>query len=133
MVSLLIIAHGNLGDCLIESVEHVLGHRPPGLEGLDLTACENPEQMLALAKSTLAAMGANDGVLLLTDIYGATPCNTVCKLIESSRIAAVAGVNLPMVLKALNYRDRPLPEVMTKAIEGGREGIIDVPQGCNCD
>jgi len=131
MISLLIVAHGNLGESLINSVREVLGHRPPSLECLDLTACEEPEEMLALAKSTLDKMGRSEGVLLLTDIYGATPCNTVCKLIESSRIEAVAGVNLPMVLKALTYRDRPLTELMIKAVEGGREGIIAVPQDCS--
>ena len=132
MIALFIVAHGNLGDSLIESVRHVLGIRPPGLECLDLTACVDPEQMLALAKATLDTMDQNDGVLLLTDVYGATPCNTVCNLIESDRVAAIAGVNLPMLLKALNYRDRPLAEVVTKALEGGREGIIEVAlDSCN--
>jgi len=131
MIALFIVAHGNLGDSLIESVRHVLGVRPPELESLDLTACEDPEQMLDLAKATLDTLDENDGVLLLTDIYGATPCNTVCRLIESSRVAAVAGVNLPMLLKALNYRHRTLAEVAAKAVEGGREGIFDIPQDCS--
>jgi PTS system ascorbate-specific IIA component len=131
MIALFIVAHGNLGDSLIESVRHVLGVRPPALECLDLTACEDPEQMRALTEAVIDTMDENDGVLLLTDIYGATPCNTVSRMLASSRVEAVAGVNLPMVLKALNYRQLPLHEVALKAIEGGRDGIVDIPQGGN--
>jgi len=126
MISLLIIAHGNLGESLIQCAAHVLGKRPEALENLDLTACEDPTVMLDKAQSLLTAVDQGDGVLVLTDVYGATPCNTVCKLVNLGRVEAVAGVNLPMLLKALTYRDQGMDTLLTKAVSGGQSGIFHI-------
>lgn len=126
MISLLIVAHGNLGDSLIQCATHVLGKRPEALENLDLATCEDPLAMDAKAQSLLAGLDMREGVLILTDVYGATPCNTVCRLVKHGQIEAVAGVNLPMLLKALTYRDQGMETLIAKAVSGGQAGIFPI-------
>ncbi len=124
MIPLLIVAHGHLGESLIQCASFVLGHRPEQLESLDLSACDEPGEMLLWARTQIARMDQGKGVLILTDVYGATPCNTICKLIEHEHVEAVAGVNLPMLLKALTYRDDDLPRLIRKSVQGGQGGIM---------
>jgi PTS system ascorbate-specific IIA component len=126
MISLLIVAHANLGESLIQCATHVLGKRPEALANLDLTACDDPVTMLELAKTLVAGIDQGEGVLVLTDVYGATPCNTVCKLVTLGRVEAIAGVNLPMLLKALTYRDQGMDTLLAKAVSGGQAGIFHV-------
>ena len=68
-----------------------------------------------------------DGVLVLTDMYGGSPSNIAAKLLIPGRVEGVAGVNLPMLVRALTYREKPLPVMLTKAISGGCEGVLRVP------
>lgn len=132
MIALLIVAHGNLGDSLIQCAGHVLGKRPDALENLDLSACTDPAEMLDRAQERLAELDQGDGVLILTDVYGATPCNTVCKILRDSQVEAVAGVNLPMLLKALTYRDQGMPLLLEKAVAGGQSGIFNIHSESAC-
>jgi PTS system mannose-specific IIA component len=132
MIALLIVAHGNLGDSLIQCATFVLGKRPEALENLDLSACYDPADMLARARAKVAELDQGEGVLVLTDVYGATPCNTVCKVIASNSVEAIAGVNLPMLLKALTYRDQGMPRLIEKAVSGGQAGIINIHSEPNC-
>ncbi len=124
MIPLLIVAHGTLGESLIQCASFVLGHRPEQLESLDLSVSDEPDEMLVWARAQIARMDQGKGVLILTDVYGATPCNTICKLIEHEHVEAVAGVNLPMLLKALTNRDDDLPLLIRKAVQGGQGGIM---------
>ncbi len=126
MIALLIVAHGNLGDSLIQCATYVLGKRPEALENLDLSACKDPNEMLERAQARLKEMDKGDGVLILTDVYGATPCNTVCKILRSHQVEAVAGVNLPMLLKALTYREQGMAALIEKAVSGGQSGIFNI-------
>jgi len=124
MIPLLIVAHGNLGDCLIQCACHVLGQCPEQLESLDLSSCDDPGEMLLRARAQIARLDQGKGVMILTDVYGATPCNIVCQLIEHEHVEAVAGVNLPMLLKALNYRNENLSLLIRKAVQGGQGGVM---------
>jgi len=126
MIALLIVAHGNLGDSLIQCATHVLGKRPEALENLDLSACDDPADMLQRARAKLAELDQGEGVLILTDVYGATPCNTVCKVIATEHVEAIAGVNLPMLLKALTYREHGMARLLEKAVSGGQAGIFNI-------
>jgi len=132
MIALLIVAHGNLGDCLIQCATHVLGEHPKLLDNLDLSASEDPADMLKRVRAKLAELDQGEGVLILTDVYGATPCNTVCKVIAAQHIEAVAGVNLPMLLKALTYRDQDMPKLIEKAVSGGQAGIFNIHNESAC-
>lgn len=132
MIALLIVAHGNLGDSLIQCATYVLGKRPEALENLDLSACSDPAEMLARAQARLDEVDRGDGVLILTDVYGATPCNTVCKLLNTRQVEAIAGVNLPMLLKALTYRDQGMAVLLEKAVAGGQSGIFNITPESAC-
>lgn len=126
MIALLIVAHGNLGESLIQCASFVLGKRPERLENLDLSSIDDPAQMYARARRKVDELNRGQGVLILTDVYGATPCNTVCKLIEEGHVEAIVGVNLPMLLKALTYRDQGMATLLERAVSGGQAGIFNI-------
>ena len=126
MIGVLIIAHENLGDSLIRCVSHVLGGRPPKFDALAVMSHDDAFNLLPQAKKMVAALDDGEGVLIVSDIYGATPCNLASKLIERGRVEVVAGVSLPMLVRAFTYRDRGLPMMVTKAVSGGRDGVLHV-------
>jgi PTS system mannose-specific IIA component len=134
MIGILIVAHGSLADSLVECATHVLGQRPRGLATLDFTGHADPNERQKALQARLDELAAHndregDGILVLTDVYGATPSNTLCRLLEPSHIEGVSGVNLPMLLKALNYRETlPLPQLIERIVEGGRNGINHISE-----
>jgi PTS system ascorbate-specific IIA component len=94
---------------------------------LGLTAQDDPLLLLPQARAIVKELDSGDGVLILTDMYGASPANLAGKLLEPGKVEAVAGVNLPMLIRALTYRERAMNVMITKAISGGCEGVIRVP------
>ena len=126
MIGILIIAHGTLGDSLIHCATHVLGKRPPLLKQLGVSVHDDPVELLPLARSMVNELNEEDGggVLVLSDIYGATPCNIACRLLEPGRVEGLSGVNLPMLVRALSYRNETLENLLEKAIAGGNGGIL---------
>jgi mannose PTS system EIIA component len=126
MIGVLIIAHGTLGESLSAAVTHVLGSRPPQFANLPVAASDDPAQLLPRARQLVQSLDAGDGVLIFSDIYGATPCNLAGKLLVSGRVEAVAGVNLPMLVRALTYRDKGIDTMIKKAISGGCDGVLHI-------
>ena len=124
MIGILIIAHGNLGESLIHCASHVLGTRPAQLEQLGISKDDDPNTLLPKAQQLVEALDSGDGVLILSDIYGATPCNIVNRLLVAGRVEGIAGVNLPMLVRTLTYRNNDLRTLIAKALSGGREGVI---------
>src|SRR6202158_5141336 len=108
MIGLLIVSHGTFGESLIHSASHVLGKRPLFLRQLGVTVHDDPEAILPVAEDLIRFLDQGQGVLVLTDIYGATPSNTAAKLLRPGRVEGLAGVTLPMLIRALTYRDEPL-------------------------
>ena len=108
MIGILIVAHDSLGDSLVRAVTHVLGTRPPQFEVLSVAATDDPLQLLPAAREQVARLDSGDGVLIFSDIYGATPCNLACKLLQPGRVEGLAGVNLPMLVRAFTYRTRDM-------------------------
>ena len=132
MIGILIIAHGSLGESLIQCASHVMGKRPTQLEYLAVSTQDDPTLLLPKAQAMVAQLDEGHGVLVLSDIYGATPCNMVTKLVSQEDVAGVAGVNLPMLVRVLNYRQESLNTCIDKAITGGREGVVHFTSaGCN--
>ncbi len=126
MIGLLVVAHGRLGESLIDCATYVLGKRPEHLLSLDLSSESDPERLLARAREKIAQLDEGDGVLILADIYGATPCNTVCRLVTPGRVEAVAGASVPMLLKAITYRREPLAQLADRVVRGAREGAFHI-------
>lgn len=123
MIGILLITHGCFGEALVQNACHVLNRRPPLLNQLGVSSQDDPLDLIPLARQILASVDDGDGVLVLTDIFGASPSNLAQKLVEPGRVEALAGVNLPMLLRALTYRDKDLPTLLTRARDGGRDGI----------
>jgi len=124
MIGILIIAHDSLGESLARAVTHVLGSRPPQFEVLSVAATDDPLMLLPAARELVATLDTGAGVLVLSDIFGASPCNLVGKLLRPGRVEGIAGVNLPMLVRAVTYRTRSLDTMVTKAISGGCEGVL---------
>lgn len=124
MIGILIIAHGNLGESLMECAKHVIGKEPQQLAFLAVSTHDDPNSLLPKAVALAAQLNSGDGVLVLSDMYGATPCNLVAKLLQPGLIEGVAGVNLPMLVRTLTYRHEPLMTLVEKAVSGGREGVV---------
>jgi mannose PTS system EIIA component len=127
MIGILLITHGTLGESLIQTAIHVLNKRPPRLKQLGVTAQDDPLLLLPQARALLREVDEGDGVLILTDMYGGSPSNLTAKLIVPHKVEAVAGVSLPMLIRALTYREKSLDMMVTKAISGGCEGVVRVP------
>jgi PTS system ascorbate-specific IIA component len=127
MIGILIIAHGTLGESLIHCASHVLNKRPTRLRQLGITAQDDPVLLLPQARMLVKELDDGTGVLILSDMYGGSPSNIAAKLLVPGRVEGVAGVNLPMVIRALTYRDRPLATLITKAVSGGCEGVVRIP------
>ena len=126
MIGIFLITHGTFGESLIQNVCHVLNKHPPQISQLGVAAQDDPLDILPMAKLLLNEVDQGDGVLILTDVLGATPANLALKLLEPGRIEGVAGVSLPMLLRALTYRKGDMETLLKKAISGGHDGVINM-------
>ncbi len=126
MIGVLLITHGTYGESLIQNACHVLNKRPPLIAQLGVAAQDDPLDVLPLARLLLNEVDGGEGVLVMTDIYGATPSNLAMKLLEPGRVEGIAGLSLPMLMRALTYRDKGMDTMITKAISGGRDGILNM-------
>ena len=124
MIGILIVSHGAFGESLIHSASHVLGKRPLFLRQLGVTVHDDPDAILPVAEDLIRFLDQGQGVLVLSDIYGATPSNIAVKLLKPGKVEGVAGVNLPMLIRALTYRSEPLESLVEKALSGAVEGVM---------
>ena len=126
MIGIFLITHGTFGESLVQNVCHVLNKRPPQFSQLGVFAQDDPLDILPMAKLLLKEADSGNGVLILTDILGATPSTLALKLIDPGRVEAIAGVSLPMILRALTYRKHGMETIVKKAISGGHDGVINL-------
>lgn len=124
MIGLMIVAHGDLGASFLSCLTHVMGQAPEQFACMTVSAQDDPVAVETRARALLAELDSGDGVIIFTDIYGATPSNIAARLMLPGRVTAIAGVSLPMLVRALTYRNQPLRAVMEKAVSGGRDGIV---------
>lgn len=118
------MCHGAFGESLIHSASHVLGKRPLYLRQLGVTVHDDPDAIRPMAEDLIRFLDRGAGVLVLTDIYGATPSNIAARLLRPGRVEGLSGVNLPMLIRALAYREEPLELLVEKAFQGGTEGVL---------
>jgi mannose PTS system EIIA component len=125
---ILIIAHAPLASALRQCVLHVFPDSAASVQSIDVQPNVPAEETLASAKITLAQMGhtGSTHTLVLTDVFGATPCNVAQKLVDGVVSKLIAGVNLPMLLRAMTYRTEPLDALVTRALAGGAQGVMQV-------
>ena len=127
MIGILIVTHGTLGESLIHCASHVLNKRPPRLKQIGITAQDDPFNLLPQARALVKELDEGDGVLILSDMYGGSPANIAARLLVPGKVEGVAGVNLPMLIRVLTYRDKPLQMIVTKAVSGGCDGVVRIP------
>lgn len=124
MIGIFLITHGSLGESLVQCACHVLNKRPLQISQLGVSGQDDPLDALPLARNMMNLVNTGEGVLLLTDIFGATPSNIALKLLQPGRVEGVSGVSLPMLLRALTYREKDMETLLAKAIAGGRDGVM---------
>jgi PTS system ascorbate-specific IIA component len=125
MPGLLVIAHAPLASALRAVAEHVYPDSATPLTVLDVAADMPIEKVEALAAGLLASMGTPEA-LILTDVFGATPCNVAQRLADGVRVKVVTGVNVPMLWRSLCYASEPLDSLVTRAVAGGTQGAMQV-------
>lgn len=126
MIGLLLITHTGYGESLVQCACHILNRQPPQLGQLGVALDDDPLDLLPTARDMIKQVDSGNGVLIMTDIYGATPANIAVKLLEPGRVEGLAGVNLPMLLRALTYRDKDMETLVMRATSGGRDGIVNM-------
>lgn len=122
-VAILLITHGEVGQAIHQAAISVIGSSPLRTTCLSITQSMTPEEALRQTQEKIQALNTGSGVLILTDMYGATPSNIACAR-QDADIAIVSGLNLPMLIRVMNYPSLPLAQLAEKAITGGKEGVI---------
>ena len=125
MNGIFIIAHAPLASAFRQCVLHVFPEHAVGVTALDVQPNMPPEETLAQARIMLAQIGTPQ-TLVLTDIFGATPCNVAQKLVDGVTTRLLTGINLPMLLRAVCYRQEPLDALVTRALTGATQGVMQV-------
>lgn len=126
-VSLLVITHNKIGQELIDTAVSIVGNTATRINFVSVSAQLKPHDLGSYAdqiKNTIATLDLGKGILILTDIYGATPYNLAKYFATDKNIKIVSGINLPMLLRVLNYPDQTLQELSVTAIEGAQKGVI---------
>ena len=126
MIGILVLTHEDLGDHMIRCGSHVVGMQPPQLRHLGVFVQDDPDVVLSRARALVQQLDSGDGVLVLSDMFGATPCNIASRLVQPGKVECIAGVNLPMLVRVLTYRNEPLPVVIDKGLSGGQSGVLSI-------
>lgn len=123
-IGILILSHGEFGQSLVQNAQDVLNRQLPQVAVLGLTPQDDPRDLLPEAERLLHEVDSGEGVLILTDIWGASPANLATRLLAGAKVEGIAGVNLPMLLRALTYREKGMPTLLMKTVSGGRDGVL---------
>lgn len=129
MIGILIVSHGTFGESLIHCASHVLGKRPLRVRQVGVTVHDDPDQILPVAQDLVRQLDDGQGVLVMTDMLGATPSNIAARLYVPGKVEIIAGANLPMLVRALTYRNESLHSIIAKAVSGGRDGVMYLNEG----
>lgn len=124
-VGLLLITHNDLGAALLTTATRMLTICPISVATLGVSENCEPELLVHQLKLMLNKLDQGDGVLILTDMYGSTPANIAAGLQQKDRVNVVAGVNLPMLVRTLNYMHLNLSALTERALSGGRDGVVE--------
>ncbi len=122
MIGILLLTHAPLGAAFVEAASHVFHETPPRLEAIDVIADQDTGTVQQLAQQAIARLDDGNGVLVMTDVMGGTPCNCTSVLSDLGHVEVIAGISLPMLLRAITYRNDTLEVVTEMALAGGQGG-----------
>ncbi len=121
---LLLITHGQLGQYMLDTTTTILGNCPLRVKAIPVEGDCEPEVILESASQACTELDQGDGVLVLTDLFGSTPSNIATQLMDTHRVCVISGVNIPMLLRVMNYPDLALDQLAGKAASGAQDGIV---------
>lgn len=105
MIGIVIVTHAQLGDALIDASEFILNARPEGVAAVSINIKENVDKLREKVAEAVKKVRQKEGVLILTDMFGGTPSNLSYSFLEEGRTEVISGVNLPVLIKAVNSRE----------------------------
>ena len=127
MAAVLLIAHAPLASALLSVAGHCYEEKGHLFEAIDVEPTMSADAVEGLARAALARLNAAE-VLVLTDVFGATPCNVAQRLSDGVNVRVVAGVNVPMLWRSLCYLGEPLDALVARAVSGASQGVMQVAQ-----
>lgn len=130
-IGVLLVNHQPIGQAMLDVGKRALNACPLATHVLDVPLDCDPDQIVAQAEAMVKELDTGDGVLVLTDLCGSTPSNIACRLHARKGVNVVSGLNLPMLMRVLNYPELELHELTDRAIDGGRQGVLLLP--CNIE
>ena len=125
-IGILLLTHNDIGAQLLLAAKSTYGSVPIKTEILSIDHYDQPNDLAKLANQYVKLLDDGKGVLILTDMFGSTPSNIAKDLCHLSKVNVVSGLNLSMLLNIFNYPNLSLNQLTTKAIEGGRDGVIQI-------
>jgi len=124
MIGVLVVTHCQLGDALLEAADFILGQRPDAMEAVSIDLNENADKLRNKIADGLKRLKSDDGILILTDMFGGTPSNLSYSFLEEGRIEVISGVNLPILIRAASARkNQTLPELAANLEAFGKKSI----------
>ena len=125
MIGVLIVTHGELGEHFVTAARGMLGTLSRPTETLTIANSDDPDERKAAGRDAIKRLDNGDGVLILTDVVGATPSNVARAIADTSRTRLIAGVNLAMLIRVYNYPELTMDELASSAMEAGRKAVVD--------
>jgi len=125
MIGIVIVTHGQLGDALIGAAEFIIGSRPEAIESVSIDLSENADKLRAKISGGIKQVEGQEGILILTDMFGGTPSNLSYSFLEEGHIEVLSGVNLPILIQAISLRDKDttIGELATNLEVFGKKSI----------
>jgi PTS system mannose-specific IIA component len=124
MIGIVVVTHSQLGEALIEAAEFIVGSRPEGVVSVSIDLNQNVDKLREKVVAGIKKAGREEGILILTDMFGGTPSNISYSFLEEGRVEVLSGVNLPILVQALNSRAKMgLSELAASLETFGRKSI----------
>lgn len=124
-IGLLIVTHNDIGADLLATARDIIGKPPIDVSVIDIRPNSNYERKAEEIEKSITRLDRGDGVLVLTDLFGATPSNMALKVALKHNAKVVAGINLPMLIRVFNYPSLPLDKLIAKAIDAGHDSVFE--------
>ena len=122
-VALLLITHKKIASSLVEVASSIVNDAPENFACIEVPMDTPTDTMETKISNQLNQLDRNEGMLILTDMYGGTPSNIANKFLQQKDTHLISGLNLPMLVKIMNYRNLPLAELSEKVLSGGKQCI----------
>lgn len=129
MIGIVIVTHRNLGDAFIEAAEFILGEKPEAMESVSIDLKENAEKLRKKIAAAIKSVNRNRGVLIFTDMFGGTPSNLSYSFLEEKRVEVISGINLPILIKAVDARTDMDLMVLAECLESFGKKSISMASG----